>query len=157
MKDKKENRHNLSFQSMVAGMPRKNIRIGGSRRIFDCGDVVAQAISGKTRSELGEAVGEIYERCRKSNVDAAVAMARDLEGMKLTSKFNAYLGYSKLNFGLQRINIGNRLRNALRRSGATIEEAIVIMGLSKYTPYEKPSQVRKEVTAEAVTEPLHEI
>ncbi len=151
MKNKKDKKHNLDFQSMVSGMPRINIRLGKSRRIYDCGDVVAQALSGKTRSELGDLVGEIYDRCRRSEKSALIVMARELELMKLTSKFNAFHGYSKLNFGLQRINIGNRIRNAIRRSGATLDESIEIVGLKEYTHFEKPRRKYPEPVTGAVT------
>jgi len=159
MKNKKDKKHNLDFQSMVSTMPRINIRLGKSRRIYDCGDVVAQALSGKTRSELGELIGEIYERCRRSEKPALIVMARELELMRLTSKFNAFHGYSKLNFGLQRINIGNRIRNALKRSGATLEESIEIVGLDKYIPFEKPSKkpiedVTLDVTRAVTSTPI---
>jgi len=136
---------------MVSTMPRINIRLGKSRRIYDCGDVVAQALSGKTRSELGELIGEIYERCRRSEKPALIVMARELELMRLTSKFNAFHGYSKLNFGLQRINFGNRIRNAIRRSGATLDESIEIVGLKEYTHFEKPKRKYPEPVTEAVT------
>lgn len=107
----------LDFKEIAAKMTRREIKAPSGRKVLDCGDLIAAALAGKTEKEIVETLNRVCQIAIVHGDDSLATFAEELEKSGLLSTRSAFRAYRRLNLGMRRMNIGNRVRGCLTRAG----------------------------------------
>ena len=87
-----------------------DVKTASGKATIDIDDLVAGALRGLNPDDLYDTVARYIQKINETAVDA-----KGLEALDTVEKLRAKYGH--LNPGMQRMNLGNRLRGALARAG----------------------------------------